>query len=555
VNPKGLTELSGDGAWTWFTNPRALRDSEYGKTYVGYITSEAPDGTGGDAAILSYDESDGSITRTTLKSNWKDDDHNVPGLVVRPDGHVIAFYSHHNDAPIYYRISSSPGDISSFDAEQTVSPSTQHTYMNPRYIGSDLYLFYRNESANGDANLAYIKSTDDGATWATEQELIEEDGNGYGEYFQISKAVNGRIDIALTRATGNRDGPKNDIRHVYFDGDTVYASDRTALGSESGGTLPISHATATVVYDSSISGNHSAWCWGCTHNDGNPQIVYAELRDIDDHHYRYARWDGSQWDDTHLTEGGSHITSGLYRELFYSPGLFLDPERDGVVYMAVGDHTASQIQRWDTDDGGQTWHYQQISAPSKQNVRPVVPYNRSDDLPVVWLQGQYDYFEDGCYETGIVGGAEPVNHPGSQPTRSGGGLGYMSSGTATVPSGSVTTLPIDDTVVDMRREHDPSGDRFDVIKSGWYLITASIGWDSVSAGGEFGGKIVTSRRTQQLARSDVSAGSSPVCTGSMIQKFTTGDGIQLKAWQNSGSDQTVLNGFDLTNLKIVQLSP
>jgi hypothetical protein len=171
------------------------------------------------------------------------------------------------------------------------------------------------------------------------------------------------------------------------------------------------------------------------------------------------------------------------------------------------------------------------------------------------LQGQYDYFEDGSYETGIVGGAEPVNHPGSQPTRSGGGLGYMSSGTETVPSGSVTTLPIDDTVVDMRREHDPSGDRFDVIKSGWYLITASIGWDAVSAGGEFGGKIVTSRRTQQLARSDVSAGSSPVCTGSMLSRFTTGDGIQLKAWQNSGSDQTVLDGFDLTNLKIVQLSP
>src|SRR5437764_15081244 len=54
------------------------------------------------------------------------------------------------------------------------------------------------------------------------------------------------------------------------------------------------------------------------------------------------------------------------------------------------------LQQWKTGDEGKSWATDLIAngfGPSDENVRPYVPLNRpSDTEMVMWLRGQYDYW-------------------------------------------------------------------------------------------------------------------------------------------------------------------
>ena len=536
-------DLTDDGGWCWFQDPRALRhvDTE-DQTYAAWVSNP------GDIEIGSYDHNTGEVTTTTLSAAFNDDDHVAPGLVVRPDGKIIAFWSDHNGDPIYYKISSSAEDISSFGTEQTVSPSTEHDYENPRYFGSTLYLFYR----NGSNNLAFITSSDDGSSWSSEQELST--ASGYGQYFKISQVENGRVDIALTHAEGNTDGSKNDVRHIYFDGDTAYASDGTSLGSESGGTLPISHSDATAIWDTSATGKQ-AWVWDCATHGGTPEVVYAQFDSREDHNYRWARYENGSWTDTHLTDGGMFITTGARNEFYYSGGIALDHDAPGKCYLSAGDHHSSKIQRWTTGDGGETWKYTDFAGGTRQNVRPVVPRNAHEDLPVTWMKGQYNHFSGNGYETAVKLGSDKTDSSPAAPLRTGGVL-YAAESTLTVPSGSYAKLT-NCTAKDWDiRDEFVEGGRYEVSRAGLYLIWVRITFDSVSAAGEYGGRIVTGSGggTRELDRVHAEAGESPTISGWSIDYQTKSSGIEAKAWQNSGSDQTVSGQTSEVRFGVIQLN-
>lgn len=394
MSPTATREFTDDGAWCWFQDPRAVRYAgDRDRTYAGWITVE------GDIKVGSYDHETGEVTRTTIHAEFERDDHDAPTLYFDADGRILVFYTGHVGPEIHYCRSEDPEDVTSFGSSRTVAPSTGHTYPDPREIGGTLYLFYR----NADGNLAYTTSDDDGRSWGDECELVTTDGRGWCVYRKISGVCNGAVDLGLTFAEGGANDPHRSVRHVRFDGERLLSADGASLGD---GDRPVPLQETPAVYDSAETG-HDAWVWDCSAHDGTVELVYAELRSEDDHHYRYTRWTENEWTDVPLADADTYIISGN-NERYYSGGVVLDHDQPGVCYYSTGSHDGSELIRAETADGGETWNRTVLADGEVQNVRPVVPRNRHEDLPVLWMRGSYTYYVD-AYETAIVGVTEPID--------------------------------------------------------------------------------------------------------------------------------------------------
>ena len=95
-----------DGAWYWFSDPRAVSfTGQYKRTYVGFVTST------GDITISSYDHKSGEITSKVIYPEFQRDDHINPSLLFLPDGRLMAFFTRHNGG-FYYFTTLEPEDIS-----------------------------------------------------------------------------------------------------------------------------------------------------------------------------------------------------------------------------------------------------------------------------------------------------------------------------------------------------------------------------------------------------------------------------------------------------------
>ncbi|MCC7525611.1 MAG: BNR-4 repeat-containing protein, partial [Chitinophagaceae bacterium] len=79
-----------DGAWCWFSDPRAVYHR--GKTeriYYAYINSI------GDVMISAMDVKTKKIQTAILHNKLEIDDHNVPAILFLPNGKILTFYSEH----------------------------------------------------------------------------------------------------------------------------------------------------------------------------------------------------------------------------------------------------------------------------------------------------------------------------------------------------------------------------------------------------------------------------------------------------------------------------
>ncbi len=96
------------------------------------------------------------------------------------------------------------------------------------------------------------------------------------------------------------------------------------------------------------------------------------------------------------------------REPHYSPGYSLDHHDPSIVYLSkhIDEDTGQiEVQRWKTQDGGESWASKSITSGSDGlNVNPVgnwsFPY---DSIPgqkmILWMNGRYRHYTD--YSTGI----------------------------------------------------------------------------------------------------------------------------------------------------------
>ena len=119
-----------DGAWCWFSDPRAVyHRGAKEQIYFGYINSS------GDVCIGSKDLESEQLNLFVLHDTLEIDDHNVPSILVLPNGKLLAFYNEHN-GNVYLRQSTNSEDISSWEGSRIVARETEHynyCYTNPLY--------------------------------------------------------------------------------------------------------------------------------------------------------------------------------------------------------------------------------------------------------------------------------------------------------------------------------------------------------------------------------------------------------------------------------------
>lgn len=144
--PSPFLDIVNSAGWCWFADPRAVFYN--GKTYLGWVSSS------GHAMAASLLNTTGQVSEPFNLHNVGRDDHNNPTVLVRnSDKRVLYFFTGHDSAGMYARISTNPEDVSSFGSSIDISTPTGgglHTYPTPVQLvdesGEPIYLFWRGRS-------------------------------------------------------------------------------------------------------------------------------------------------------------------------------------------------------------------------------------------------------------------------------------------------------------------------------------------------------------------------------------------------------------------------
>ncbi|HPR31826.1 MAG TPA: BNR-4 repeat-containing protein, partial [Prolixibacteraceae bacterium] len=111
-------ELTDDGTWCWFSDPRALCYGPDGEWLLtGFVTQN------GSVAALNMHIQTGIKTISVLYRELEVDDHNNPAFLQRSDGHFLAFYTRHHNRDLYVNRSLRPNDASDWGAVSFLQPN------------------------------------------------------------------------------------------------------------------------------------------------------------------------------------------------------------------------------------------------------------------------------------------------------------------------------------------------------------------------------------------------------------------------------------------------
>ena len=305
VGATATTSLAPRGAWSWFSDPRAIQFGRY--TVFGFVDGR------GDVRIRAYGA--GSLRGTVLQHRVGKDDHLNPAFLVRRDGRLQAFWTRHGKSHIYYRVARRPGQVMGFGPVHRLRPQhhAHFTYANPMYARGRILLFFRGRGRD-----PALTTSRDGAHWSRGQRMLSAPGprRPYVKY-----ATNGSdVFMAFTQAhPGELHKRPTGIFFARFRRGSFFTAAGAPLGKP-----PLRPQAAQPVYH----GKDPAWIYDLALDGrGRPVIVYAVLHNSRDHRYRYAAWDGHRWRDHHITGAGPHISrqrAGHVIETRYSAGVTLD---------------------------------------------------------------------------------------------------------------------------------------------------------------------------------------------------------------------------------------
>jgi hypothetical protein len=388
-----------DGAWCWFNEPRAL--TTQGVTITGWV------GRNGDIRVASYDHQSHALVTNTLHPQLQYDDHANPAFYVRQDGRLTAFYSKHAGAPLYYRTTDTPAQVSNWGPERTVPTNTPgpygYTYPNPVWspLESRLYLFWR----GGTFLPTYSTSDDEGETWAPARTLMD-DNEPHSSQRPYAKYLShdGVIHMAYTQAH-----PRSRPTSIFYLKYTPGVGWQRAGGADIG-TPPFIPTDGDRVYNA-FEFDMRAWLHDiAVGSDGHPRLVFATFSRAarwTDHRYWYARWDGTHWRKWQFTRAGPSIDPD--GEVMYSAGIVLDQENPEIVYLARKKGDFFQVERWRTPDGGHSWHSTPITANANNHMRPVVPRNHgaTGAIPVLYMAGRYNSFTTFQTDIALINEPQP----------------------------------------------------------------------------------------------------------------------------------------------------
>lgn len=411
-----LTLVNDNGAWSWFEDERAIVDPATGNVLVGTIADIS--GTGGAARdgaveVAHFNLNTRRVSRVQL-GTLPADDHNTPAFMVRPDGRYLAMYAGHNsDSLTRWRISTKPGDASSWQPQQTFTNAAGATYNNVFRLSSEGKTYNFTRTLNFDPN--YQISTNDGSSWSYGGRLLRDPANSTSGRPYLKYASNHTDKIHFITTEGHPRDYNNGIYHGYIQNSMMYRSDGTLVGNL--GAEPIANVfTPVMPQNMSLGGATRTHGWTtdlALGSDGTPYALFTSRVDSNpaDHRLYYGRWSGAGWQVNELGKMGA----GLYASEGDYTGLgAIDPRNPNTVYISSNTEPGSniplskrEIYKGVTGDGGATWSWTAITRHSTvDNIRPVVPQWNAGSA-VFWMRGTYTSYTN--YNTGIVGLIEQDN--------------------------------------------------------------------------------------------------------------------------------------------------
>ncbi len=407
-----IKELSSNGAWCWFSDPRAIY-ADNGKTVItGWVTND------GTIEAASLDLASGESKTKVLFPKMQFDDHNNPAFAILPDKNILAMYTWHSTKKgAVYNLTSQPSDIASFGEPVVFKPTTDqllkdfpretYTYANPYVLKKEKNRIYSFGRWTGfKPNM--IASDDNGKTWHTPRVIIspkEFDPNNrpYVKYFS-----DGKSKIHMIYTDGHpRVEPTNSVYYCYYEKGAFWRVDGSKICTVD--ELPFEPKDASLVYKPS---GESGLAWIAdvvADKKGQPVLLYTRHPTETDHRYQYAWYSKreKQWMDYEICRAGKWFPQTqegkVEREPHYFGNMTIKPSEPNVIYLSRQIKGVFEIEKRTTYDGGKTWKIQAITENSTlDNVRPYVP--RGDgtkhNTVVLWMQNK-KYIHYTNYDTSI----------------------------------------------------------------------------------------------------------------------------------------------------------
>lgn len=398
--------VAADGAWCWFSDPRAVFHKGLKKrVYYGYINSA------GDVLISAMDIKTKAIQTYILHAKLQIDDHNVPAILFLPDGKIMTFYSEHGGR-FFIRKSKNAEDISAWEDERTVTFGMKEDddlcYAHPVMLSGEnnrIYMFYRIDTGRKDGLYSswgqYITYSDDGGmTWTKGQYYLNQKPFNNPIYMKISSDNTTRIDFVFTDGHP-KIGPAS-VYHMYYEKGKFYQTNGNFIADVN--HVPLQRENINKVYDVNVT-NIKSWIWDIAlDRKRRPVITYTQYPAETDHRYHYARWNGKKWLDEELCKAGGMITvlepGEKVEEAHYSGGVVLDHNNPSNVYLSRQVNGIFEIEHWKRKHN--SWKISKITDKSAaSNLRPYVVANYPHKNPfVLWMNGLYNHYTR--YKTAIL---------------------------------------------------------------------------------------------------------------------------------------------------------
>jgi len=399
--------LTLDGAWCWFSEPRAYYyKGKFERIYAGWIDQY------GNISVGYVDLKTRIVKTKILHENFEIDDHDHPVVYLDNEGFVNVYYTYHaTPKPIYYYRSKYPENIELWeeckllylnDTNEYKGFRNSYTYANITALKKEnykQYLFWRGMDFK--PNLAIKDSIWNKGKIFILPERIYKDRR---PYLRMYSNEYDKIHFAFTDGHP-RNEKYNSIYYMYYRNGKLYKANGDIIAEFK--DIPIVPSKTDVVYDAKLTGE-KAWIWDVAEDiNGYPVIVYSRFPNDSNHLYYYSRWNGKKWVNYFVVNSGKwfpQTPSGeKEREPNYSGGMSIDFNDVSTIYISIQRNGIFEIEKWIFDKKTEKWSIKPITYNSKNhNVRPVVARNNKNKnyTYIFWMNiEKYIHYTD--YKTSI----------------------------------------------------------------------------------------------------------------------------------------------------------
>jgi hypothetical protein len=393
--------LTNDGAWCWFSDPRAITVGE--NIITGWVKSN------GTIEAAKINPTTAEIQLSELYYKLESDDHNNPSFTVDENGAIVAMYTRHSKKDLFINILNDHQGQFEFSAPRLIHPwSDQQLEKYPRKTmtyanlirlddeGGRVYCFGRWTGFK--PNLMW---SDDLLNWSDAKVFVtnypfNSNNRPYVKYYSDGKS---RIHIIFTDGHP-RDEPNNSVYYAYYEKGAFFKITGELICTMD--QLPFEPKEASVVYTSNQMDGRAWIADVAVNEEGNPVILYTRSPTELNHEYWYASYSGKGWVNHKICDSGPWFPEtpegSQEPEPHYFGGLSVQPENVNVVYLSRQVDGVFEIERWETKDKGMSWKTKAITENSlKDNVRPIVPrgFSEKEGEIVLWMEiEKYRHYTD-----------------------------------------------------------------------------------------------------------------------------------------------------------------